>query len=45
MEAFWKLPVTFLAMWVWIRLEFNQSEGKKPILNLVNFALIGQILI
>jgi len=24
-------------------LEFNQSEERKPILSLVNFALIGQI--
>jgi len=26
-----------------IRLEFNQSEERKPISSLVNFALIGQI--
>jgi len=25
-----------------IGLEFNQSEGRKPISSLVNFALIGQ---
>jgi len=35
-------PVSQLEIVIEIRLEFNQSEERKPVSSLVNFALIGQ---
>jgi len=36
------MPKACIRLEIEIELEFNQSEGRKPIPSLVNFALIGQ---